>query len=476
MSVTDRAGRSEHAQIDIVAALTNYDLPKIRKFQKVTPAPDLSHIPGDRGLPFFGQMFPLLKDFHGWVDQQYAKHGPVFKQKSPLGEIVFLLGPEANELVLKNTSKIFSNFLAWDLTFKGLFDNNLLERDFADHKQKRRILQAAFKREAIEKHLSMMCPILKAGISELQSGETINTKEFLKSLLLDTGARVFLGTDIGPEADKLNQSFEAIVAGTMDFFKREEIWFSPYAKGVKGNKTISTFIFSEIDGRRTSSGGDIFTQFCQLQDDEGNYFSPEEIRDHILFLLFAAHDTTTSALCSTLYSLASNKEWQEQLRQEVLDHGKEDLNLDDLDQLEKIGWTIKEALRMYPPLAIMPRHALEEFEFGGFSFPVNTPVAVSPLFTHYMTDYWDDPRTFDPLRFSPERSEEKGNFYQYIPFGGGAHKCLGLHFAEVQGKTFLYHFLKNYAVSKDAKMWHYNHNNVPLTFPRDGLPLTYTRL
>lgn len=476
MNVTVKPDRPEHSQIDIVEALTTYDLPEIRKYQQITPAADLAHIPGDRGLPYFGQMFSMLKDFHAWLNQQYAKHGPVFKQNNPIGEIVFLLGPEANEFVLKNASKIFSNFLAWDVTFKGLFDNNLLERDFADHKQKRRILQAAFKREAIETHLSIMSPILRSGISELQSGNTVNTKGFLKSLLLDTGAKVFLGTEIGPEADKLNRSFEAIVAGTVDFFKREEIWFLPYAKGVKGNKIISKFIFSEIDARRTSSGGDIFTQFCQLKDEDGKYFSPEEIRDHIMFLLFAAHDTTTSTLCSTLYALASNMEWQEQLRQEVLGLGKEELELDDLDQLVKIGWTIKEALRMYPPLAMMPRVALEEFEFGGLRFPANTPVAVSPLFTHYMKDYWDEPQKFDPLRFSPERSEEKGNFYQYIPFGGGAHKCLGLHFAEVQGKTFLYHLLKNYEVSKDEKMSQYNYNNIPLTFPKDGLPLTFTQL
>ncbi len=464
------------SQADIVAALSSYDLPEIRRFQQETPAPVLSHIPGGGGLPFFGQMFALLKDLHGWLDREHAKHGPVFKQKSPIGEIVFLLGPEANELVLRNEDRMFSNFLAWDITFRGLFDNNLLERDFADHKQKRRILQAAFKREAIEGHLELMSPVLRAGIEALPSGNTVRTKDFLKGLLLDTGAKVFLGTEIGADAAKLNRAFEAIVAGTTDFFKREAIWFSPYAKGVRGNRTISEFIFGEIEARRTAPGRDIFTQFCQLTDDDGRLFSPAEIRDHILFLLFAAHDTTTSTLCSTLYALAANPEWQEELRAEVAGLDKEDLTLDDLEQLVKTGWTIKEALRMYPPLAIMPRHALVEFEFGGHHFPQNTPVAISSLFTHYMAQYWSEPTRFDPLRFAPERGEDKQNFYQYIPFGGGAHKCLGLHFAEVQGKTFLYHLLRQYRVGRDDGMARYRYNNVPLTFPTDGLPLTFTRL
>ena len=87
-----------------------------------------------------------------------------------------------------------------------------------------------------------------------------------------------------------------------------------------------------------------------------------------------------------------------------------------------------------------------------------------------MEDYWTHPRSFDPARFSPERAEEKGHFFQYMPFGGGAHKCLGLHFAEVQGKMFLYHFLRRFKVGIKAGA-KFNYNNVPITFPTDGLPL-----
>ena len=114
--------------------------------------------------------------------------------------------------------------------------------------------------------------------------------------------------------------------------------------------------------------------------------------------------------------------------------------------------------------------SLREFEFEGLRIPANTPIALSSLFTHYMEEYWTDPTTFDPARFSPHRAEDKKHFFQYVPFGGGAHKCLGLHFAEVQGKMFLYHFLRKYRVSKKPGQ-QFKYNNVPLTFPTDGLPL-----
>ena len=136
---------------------------------------------------------------------------------------------------------------------------------------------------------------------------------------------------------------------------------------------------------------------------------------------------------------------------------------------------VQEALRMYPPLVMMPRYALQEFEFNGHRIPANTTCAISSLFTHYMEEYWSNPTQFDPERFSKARAEDKKHFFQWIPFGGGAHKCLGLNFAEVQTKLFLFHLLTRYNISVKAgyempRSW------VPLIFPADGLPVTFTPL
>ncbi|MGJ8686101.1 MAG: cytochrome P450, partial [Spongiibacteraceae bacterium] len=268
-------------------------------------------------------------------------------------------------------------------------------------------------------------------------------------------------------------AFTDIVAGTADPIRRKEIWFSPYAKGLRGNKVISDFIFTNIAEKRRVRTSDMFSNLCHLKDESGNLISDEEVRNNLLFLLFAAHDTTTSALSAVLYALATNPEWQEVLREEVNSLGKDDLEFDDIDKLEKMGWTISEALRMYPALHSMPRYALRDFEFGGHRIPANSNILVSGIMCHFMPEYWSDPYTFDPERFSPEREEHKKDFYQYIPFGGGAHKCLGMHFAQVQAKMFLFYLLKSNRVIKNPKMTKYNVNRVPLAFPTDGLPLTF---
>jgi len=472
---------TKHQEVEkkaaIFEALSNYDVPTIQRFQKRHKKPDLKNIPGDGGLPLIGHAIPLLRNLHAWMDKGYASHGKIFRiNVFGSHDGVLLLGPEANKLVFQNEGKIFSNHLAYDSVLKDLFNNAVLARDFSDHKTLRKTLQAAFKREAIEGHIDIMNPIIKKGLSSWQTGTPIKAMNHLKELLLITGAEVFLGVNTGPETKKINQAFVNIVDGTADPVRQKAIWFSPYAKGVRGNKYLSAFILKEIPLLRLNPGRDLLSHFCHLTDDEGKGFSDEEICDQILFVLFAAHDTTTSALSAILYALASNQAWQQTLRQEILSLNKQDLAFDDAETMQKTDWTFKEALRMFPALSIFGRYTLEEFEFKGHTIPANTPITISPLFTHYMPEYWSNPHTFDPERFSPERAEDKKDFYQYLPFGGGAHKCLGMHFAQIQAKLFLFHLLKHYKVSKDPKMTQYKYNNIPLTFPTGGLPLTFSKI
>jgi cytochrome P450 len=454
----------------ISESLARHDTTAARQYFRAKGKPDLSHIPGDRGWPWLGHVPAFLRDVHQLMDRQYARYGDVFLFTGPLNRGVMLLGPDANELLFKNEHKRFSNFLAWDPTFCNIFDNNVLEMDFSGHKSHRKILQLAFKRPSIEGHIELMNPMLVEGFEQLPVGTSFKMMPFIKRLLLNVGASVFLGERVGESTERLNQAFVDMVAGTADPFRRR-IPFTPYYKGIAGRKVLTDFVRENIDKKRATRGRDLFSQLCHLRDEDGRQFSDEEIRDHVIFVLFAAHDTTTSAMSSVLYCLADNPEWQDIVYREIAAIGKDEINHDDLDRMESTSLVIQEALRMYPPLVIMPRYSLQEFEFHGHRIPANTTCVVSSLFTHYMEDYWSNPRQFDPLRFAPGRAEDKKNFYQYIPFGGGAHKCLGLHFAQVQGKMFLYHLLRRYQVSKKPGDV-FRYNNVPLTFPTNGLPMT----
>lgn len=457
----------------ISEALAQHDTRTAREFFRAHGRPDIRHLPGDWGWPWLGHVPAFLRDVHGLMNRQYARYGNVFIFHGPLNSGVMMLGPEANELLFKNENNQFSNFLAWDLTFRNIFDNNVLEMDFSGHKNHRKILQLAFKRPSIEGHIELMNPMLIDGLANLPTDKTFMMMPFIKRLLLNVGANVFLGEQVSESTEQLNQAFVDMVSATADPFKRK-IPFTPYYKGIRGRKILTDFMHANIDKKRATAGRDLFSQLCNLRDEDGRQFSDEEIRDHVIFVLFAAHDTTTSALSSVLFSLADNPDWQDIVCREIGDIGKDEIDHDDLDRMENTALVIQEALRMYPPLVMMPRYSLKEFEFQGHRIPANTTCVISSLFTHYMEEYWTNPRQFDPLRFTPERAEDKKHFFQYIPFGGGAHKCLGLHFAQVQGKMFLYHFLRRYRVEKKPGQV-FKYNNVPLTFPTNGLPLILRR-
>ena len=136
---------------------------------------------------------------------------------------------------------------------------------------------------------------------------------------------------------------------------------------------------------------------------------------------------------------------------------------------------MKEALRLCAPVPSLPRKTVKDVEYEGFFIPRGSFINVVPYFTHYMEEYWPEPEKFDPERFSDARREDKVHPYAWVPFGGGAHKCIGLHFAEMQVKAILHEVLLNYrwTVPQDYEM---PVDTTSLPVPGDGLPVTLERI
>jgi len=191
------------------------------------------------------------------------------------------------------------------------------------------------------------------------------------------------------------------------------------------------------------------------------------------FLMMAAHDTLTSSLTSFIGELAAHPDWQQRLREEVVRLAlavDAPMNFDTLEAMPITEMAFKEALRLKPPVPSMPRRAVRDFTFSGFAIPGGTMIGINPLFTHHMPEIWPDPDRFDPMRFTDDAQRSRHRF-AWVPYGGGAHMCLGLHFANMQAKCFARHFLQNLEVSlapgyrADWQMW-------PIPKPRDGLRVT----
>ena len=307
------------------------------------------------------------------------------------------------------------------------------------------------------------------------AGKELRFYDAVKALSLDLAATSFLGVPLGAEADRINKAFVDEVQASIAPI-RSPLPGTAMRKGVKARAYLIDLFEREIPARRAGTGEDFFSIFCRAVGDDGQPLGAAAIADHMNFLMMAAHDTITSSATSLIMLLARHQDWQERLREEVASLGlnKDEVPHGKLDQLVLTEYAFKEALRLMPPVPTIPRRALKDFSFGGYDIPAGTFVGVNPAYTHHMAEHWPDPETFDPMRFSPEASRGRHRF-AWVPFGGGAHMCIGLHFATMQIRILVAHLLQRYRIeiapgSGDA--WQV----FPIPRPRDGLPVTFKPL
>jgi cytochrome P450 len=439
------------------------------------PRGALKDIPGEDGWPFLGNTLKLLKDPVGFGTRMIGRYGHVYRNHAFGGPTVQLVGPEANELVLFDRDRLFSSEQGWGPVLNLMFPRGLMLMDFDKHRADRRTLSVAFKPEPMRHYAEQ----LNRGIARAVTGwgdRPIRFYDAIKQLSLDLAATSFLGMELGPEATRINKAFVDEVQASVAPIRRP--WpFTSLRRGVKARDYLMRLFLSEIPKRRDGDGQDFFSIFCRARDEQGELLPDQAIADHMNFLMMAAHDTITSSATSLIMLLGRNPEWQERLREEIASLGLNDdegVPYGQLDRLVLTEYAFKEALRMVPPVPSMPRRALRDFEFRGYHIPAGTFVGVSIAFTHRMEEHWPDPHRFDPLRFTPEASRGRHK-YAWVPFGGGAHMCLGLHFATMQVRILMAQLLSRYRIELEpgsGEAWQY----FPIPRPKDGLPVRFAAI
>lgn len=449
------------------------DTPAFTHWSQALPKHALDHIPGEDGWPVLGTTLQLLADPIGFGNRMRAKYGNVYRNNSFGRRGVILIGAEANELVLFDRGKLFSSEQGWGPVLDQLFPRGLMLLDFDHHRADRRALSIAFKPEPMRHYSDALNRGIAQRVQEW-SGRDMQFYPAIKQLTLDLAADSFLGLPFGPEADKINQAFIDMVQASIGVI-RKPLPFTAMGKGVAGRKFLLEYFTAETLRRREQGGGqDMFSQFARATHEDGSLMPVDEVVDHMIFLMMAAHDTITSSATSLIWLLAKNPEWQDKLRAElraVTGGEGRPLAYDDLGKLDLTEMAFKEALRMIPPVPSLPRRALRDFTFGGYTIPAGTPVGISPAAVHMMEEYWPEPEKFDPLRFTPEQVAKRHK-YAWVPFGGGAHMCLGLHFAYMQIKILLAQVLTRYQIEIApgyAPKW----QPWPIPKPSDGLRVTF---
>ncbi|QKW34414.1 cytochrome P450 [Actinomadura sp. NAK00032] len=435
----------------------------------------LKPVPGVPGVPYIGSTLAVMRDPIGMARKRYDQYGPVAWGWLLGQRTCTVQGPEAAEVVLVNRDKAFASGPAWSYYIGPFFKRGIMLLDFEEHLHHRRIMQQAFTPARLRAYMDAMAPGIVKGVEAWEPGPGFKVYDHIKKLTLDLAVDVFMGVDLDDaERARVNGAFiDAVRAGTA--YVRFPVPGLRWHRGLQARKVLEEFFYRHLPAKRRDGGDDLFAALCQAETDDGQRFTDEDVVNHMIFALMAAHDTTTITLTTMSYYLAKFPEWQERLREESLGLGKAQPAYADLDALTGIDMVMKESLRLLPPVPALPRKVVKDTSILGYHVPAGTMVVVPMLSNHHMPQWWPDPERFDPERFAPERREDKAHKYAWAPFGGGAHKCIGLYFAGMQVKTILHQVLQRYRWSVPARYeWPLDTTSLPS--PKDGLPVRLDRL
>ena len=441
----------------------------------IKPNQDLEHIPGPKAGWIGRHIFRFLKNDNDHIAYLAEKYGDVFSMPSLIGrKAVFMVGAEANKVVLGNADKIFSNHRAY-LPIKMFVGDSVATRDFEDHAELRKLISQPFSGSAMPDYLARINENCDKHFKKMvyHRNNEVQFYPFVKALALDIAADVFAGIELGSEAGKMNKSLQQIL-NLVNAKIPIPLPGTVVAKGLKGRSYADGYFRSLIPSRRESKSTDLFTRLCIAENDLGERLNDQDIIDNVIGAMIAGHDTSTIAMTALAYELAKSPDRQSKLaaKCETIHQqtGAKFLKHSDLSQLGEIDLYIKEVLRMYTPVRYIQRRLVKDFEFKGHKLFANTNVILAIHQTHLSRECFEHPERFYPERFGNNSKYSKIPNYAWAPFGKGAHLCIGMQFAMLEIKALLYHLLINYEIQLPT-----NHSlemsGIPVSKPKGNVPL-----
>jgi cytochrome P450 len=371
----------------------------------------------------------------------YEEHGPIFSMRLLHSRVVFMLGPEANHFVTVGHPENFH----WRESSFGdlipLLGDGLLTIDDDYHDRARAIMMPAFHRRQLTASVEAMATEAEAAIAALRPGTVADLYGWMRNLAMRIAMRALLGLDpdqAGTGAAAAEHFERALGFYGIDYpLRLLRGPGSPWRKLIASRDVLDQIVFGEIERRRAAPDDerqDILSLLLGARGEAGEAFTDREVRDQVMTLMFAGHDTSTSTLTFMMHELARHPEVAARLREEadrVL--GGEPPSVDQLEEMPYLDMVLDEVLRLYPPAWIGPRRAVREFEFGGYTVPRGAYVNYCSWASHRIPEVFPDPEAFIPERFTRERKAALPRG-AYVPFGGGQRICIGKRFGQTEVK------------------------------------------
>jgi cytochrome P450 len=409
---------------------------RAQRHRQLPPGPSW-HTAAWNTVTFVRQTLSFLQELR-------ERYGDLVTLPTVLGPWTLVFHPDGVRHVVQENHK---NYRKGGISHQALrltLGNGLLTNNGDSWLHQRRLIQPVFHRERIATFGRLMAESALAWTEEatIDTSQPLDLFQEMSGLTLSIVGKALFGTDLLAHKERVFQATSTINHLEAQAFYVPGLFSLPTPQRhrlYEARNTLYTVVDELIDKRRqASTENDLLTLLLQAQDEEtGESMTVSQVRDEVMTLMAAGHETTSNALCWTFLLLARHPDIESRLREEysrVL--GGRAAQMEDLPQLPLTRMVLEESMRLYPPAWAFARQAIAEDEIGGYTIAKGAYVLMFPATTHRHPDFWERPDVFDPERFAPERAAGRHRF-AYFPFGGGPRVCIGNQFALTEAQLIL---------------------------------------
>src|SRR5687767_3299392 len=384
---------------------------------------------------------------YGWMIRRWRRYGDVFSSRFPIfGRVVYVADPALVKEVFTGDSATFHAGEANTLALgDALGDHSLLTLDEERHLSQRKLLLPPFHGESVRRYVEVMAEATEREVARWPVGKEIQLRPRMQAITLEVILRAVFGVRDGERMDLFRERIPPLgettsVLNWLPFMERDLGGITPAARFRRALAAVDELIYAEIADRRAAPDDrdDILSLLLRAQHEDGSAMTDTELRDELMTLLTAGHETTATGLAWAFERLLRTPRVLERLT----------ASLDDDAYLDAV---VKETLRVRPVIVDVARKLKRDTEVAGWHLPAGTLVLPAIAVLHARPDLYDSPEEFRPERFLEAKTDARGHrplagraaeSYAWIPFGGGVRRCIGASFAQVEMKTVLREVLR----------------------------------
>lgn len=436
--------------------------------------------PGPKGSLILGNLPGMRRDPLGLLLAAARDHGPVSRLK--LVETIYLLNhaDDVKHALMTNND----NYAKARLTvrIKPIVGDGLLTSGGDFWRRQRRLAQPAFHRTRLASFADAMARLTADMLGGWRDGDVIDVSDAMSRLTLRVIGLTMMGADLEEDAGRVGSALGTALTVTNDRFQR--LFFLPslptpsnirFDRAMRILEGLVTRIIAE---RRAKGGdrGDLLSMFMETQDaDTGERMTDKQLRDEVMTMLLAGHETTSNALSWTFHLLALHPAAAARVREEAdAAFGADGPTFESLRRLQFCRWTVQEAMRLYPPVWLFARTAAADDVLpSGWRVPAGKTIFVCPYTLHRDGAYWPDPERFDPERFSEAGAAGRPRT-AYVPFAAGPRQCIGNEFALMEATIILAMVCRDWRLGFARARPPEPEPSITLR-PKGGLPMTIFR-